>query len=100
MKKAWEKNQRHMLYTSKSDFVRWTDINCKTSYYEMMYFILRNDESKIFMLKTSKPGFVWQKAVFAGSTKQVLNRGPQFPQTTLEPLSLSKILDLWCFMFI
>ena len=25
-----------MLYTSKSDFVRRSDVNCETSYYEMM----------------------------------------------------------------
>ena len=36
-----------MLYTSKSDFVRQSDVNCETLYYKMMNFVLRNDESKI-----------------------------------------------------
>ena len=47
-----------MLYTSKSDFVRQSDVNCETLYYKMMNFVLQNDESKIFMLNTGKPGFV------------------------------------------
>ena len=44
-----------MLSTSKSDFVRRSDVNSKTSYYEMMNFVLQNDDSKIYMVNTSKP---------------------------------------------
>ena len=58
-----------MLYTSKSDFVRRSDVNCETSYYEMMNFVLRNDDSKIYMVNTSKPNFVWRNGVFARCKK-------------------------------
>ena len=47
-----------MLSTRKLDFVRLSDVNSKTSYYEMMNFVLRNDDSKIYMVNTSKPNFV------------------------------------------
>ena len=87
-------------FTLVSDFVRWSDVNCETSYYEMMNFLWQNDEIKIFMLNTSKLGFVWWNAVFAGGKKRVLNRGPQCPQPALEPLSLSTMLQHRFFTFI
>ena len=43
--KSHRKKFRHILYTSKSDFVRQSDADCKTLYYEMMNFLLQNDES-------------------------------------------------------
>ena len=34
------------------------NVNCQTLFYEIMNFVLQNDESKIYMMNTSKPGFV------------------------------------------
>ncbi len=82
-----------MLYTSKSDFVRRSDVNCETSYYKMMNFVLQNDESKIFMLNTSKPHLIWWNTVIMGSKKQGSNHGSQSSQHILEPLSLSTMLN-------
>ena len=81
-----------MLYTSKSDFVRRSNVICETSHYKVMNCILRNDERKILMLNTSKSGFVRQNAVDEGGKKQDLNHGPQYPQSTLESLRLSTML--------
>ncbi len=52
-----------MLFTSKSGFVRLSNVIGETSYCEIMNFILQNDERKICMLSTSKSGFVRQNAV-------------------------------------
>ncbi len=81
-----------MLYTSKSDFVRQSNVFCETLYCKVMNFVLQNDERKIFMLNTSKSGFVRQNAVDEGGKKQDFNHGPQYAQSTLEPLSLSTML--------
>ena len=89
-----------MFSTNKSDFLRLSDVKSKTLYYEMMNYVLRNDESKIYMANISKPYFAQINGVFACCRKFCLNLGPQYPQSTHKPLSLSMMLNNYFFVYI
>ena len=52
------------------------------------------------MLNTSKSGFVRQNAVDEGRKEQDLIHGPQYPKSSLEPLTLSTMLRSQFFTFV